>query len=131
MNYRIEMGVSTALILFGLLPALAGGKIYTNKDLEKYSNKRGKEATVKYNGKKVSLDFTDASLTAVFSLISDIARQDGYTLLVDPGIKERITLKIANVPWDEALDFLTESHNLVKAVKDKTITISPGKQGGH
>jgi type II secretory pathway component HofQ len=115
------------LILFHISTVFGGGKIYTNKDLEKYISKKAQETAVKYTGKRVTLDFSDANLVGVLSLLSDIARQDGYTLSVDSRIQGKITLKMTNVAWDQVLDFLAEKYHLVKVVKDKTIMISPEK----
>ncbi len=127
------------LFVFPASPLTADDRIYTNKDLERYTNTKsqeapvknqeapvkGQEAPLKYSGKKVTLDFSDANLTAVLSLLSDIAKHDGYTLTADPRIQGKITLKMTNVPWDQVLDFLTENYHLVKVVKEKTITIAP------
>ncbi|MCL5023425.1 MAG: hypothetical protein M1497_08695 [Nitrospirae bacterium] len=120
-------------MLFDAAGVVAENKIYSNKDLEKYIKTKGmeapagKEAPIKFMGKKVTLDFSDANLTSVLSLIADIARKDGYTVTVDPKIQGKITLKMTNVPWNQALDFFVESHGLAKTVKDKMIMIVPGK----
>jgi type II secretory pathway component HofQ len=118
----------TVLVLFAVCSVFAASKkIYTNKDLEKYTGKKSSETAVKYTGRKVTLDFNEANLTGVLTLLSDIARRDGYTLTVDTRIQGKITLKMKNVSWDEVLDFLVENYNLVKTVKDKSIMISPPK----
>ncbi len=122
------MSALTLLVFCALSVAFAGGKkIYTNKDLEKYTGTKGVETPVKYSGRKVTLDFDDASLAGVLTVLSDIARQDGYALTVDKGIQGKITLKMTGVPWDEVLDFLVENHDLVKTVKGKSILLSPPK----
>jgi type IV pilus assembly protein PilQ len=115
------------LILFYVLPVSGGGKIFTNKDLEKYVNKKSQETAVKYTGEKVTIDLSDASLVGVLSLLSDIARHDGYILSVDSRIQGKITLRMTNVPWDQILDFLVENYRLIKVAKDKTIMISPSR----
>jgi len=125
---RMTMFALTVVVVFAVSSVFGGGKkVYTNKDLEKYVSKKGHEISSKYTGRKVTLDFNEANLTGVLTLLSDMARQDGYTLTVDKRIQGKITLKIKKMPWDHILDFLVENYNLVKVVKDKTITISPGK----
>jgi type IV pilus assembly protein PilQ len=122
---RMTILALSALILFNVSPVSGQGRVYTNKDLEKYFGKKNQEAPVKYAGTKVTLDFSNANLTGVLSLLSDIARHDGYTISADQRIQGKITLKMTNVPWDQVLDFLVENYRLVKEVKDKTIVIAP------
>ncbi len=123
------MMIALILLVFCALSVVfaAGKKIYTNKDLEKYAGHKGVETPIKYTGRKVTLDFDDANLSGVLTVLSDIVRQDGYTLTVDKGIQGKITLKMTRVAWDEVLDFLVENHGLVKTVKGKSIIVSPPK----
>ncbi len=134
---KIASLVLAALILFQVCPVIGQEMIYTNKDLEKYIDKKSQEKSVstsapqsasqvKFAGKKVSIDVSDANLSGVLSLLSDIARQDGFVLSVDPRTQGKITLKMTNVPWDQLLDFLIENYHLSKVVKDKMIMIAPG-----
>lgn len=126
MRRCMTLFVVASLVVFMVLPGFAiGKKIYTNKDLEKYVGKKAQETPMKYSGRKVTLDFDDANITGVLALLSDIARQDGYTLAVDKRIRGKITLKMTDVSWDEVLDFIVENHNLLKTVKGKSIMVSP------
>lgn len=124
---RMTLLALGALILLQVSPVAGEDRVYTNKDLEQYGDTKSQETPVrvKYAGKKVTLDLTDANLLGALTLLSDIARQDGYTLSVDPRVQGKITLKMTNVPWDQVLDFLAENYHLSKAVKDKTIVIAP------
>jgi len=122
------MFVLPLLVLFAVSSVFAEGKkIYTNKDLEKYTGRKSQETPVKYTGRKVTLDVNEAHLTGVLTVLSDIARQDGYTLTVDKRIQGKITLKMSSVSWDEVLDFLVEGNNLAKTVEGKSIFLSPSK----
>lgn len=125
---RMTLLALGAFILFQVSPVAGEGRVYTNKDLERYGDAKNKETPVpvKYAGKKVTLDLSDANLSGAITLLSDIARQDGYTLSVDPRVQGKITLKMTNVPWDQVLDFLAENYHLSKVVKDKRILITPG-----
>jgi len=105
--------VSLFVLLASSAAFAAELKIYTNKDLEKYT------------GRRVTLDFKNSNLTGVLSVLSDIARQDGYTLTIDKRIQGKITVKMKNVAWDKVLDFIVQEHRLVKTVNGKSITISP------
>lgn len=128
MTKRMMMSALHLLVFFAVSSVFAESrKIYTNKDLEKYTGRKSQETPVKYTGRKVTLDFVEANLTGVLTVLSDIARQDGYTLTVDKRIQGKITLKMTSVSWDEVLDFLVESHNIAKTMEGKSIILSPPK----
>jgi len=76
----------------------------------------------KYTGKKISLDFQDADIVPIFRLLADIS---GYNIVVDPNVKGRLTMKLVNVPWDQALDLICKTFYLGKAVEGNIIRIAP------
>lgn len=76
----------------------------------------------KYTGKKISLDFQDADIVPIFRLISDIS---GYNIVVSPEVKGRLTMKLINVPWDQALDLILKTFSLGKSVDGNIIRIAP------
>ncbi len=76
----------------------------------------------KYTGQLVSLDFQDADIVPIFRFLGDIA---GYNVVIHPSVKGRITLKLKNVPWDQALDIILEISNLGKSVEDNILRIAP------
>ncbi|RMG73663.1 MAG: hypothetical protein D6710_03025, partial [Nitrospirae bacterium] len=78
----------------------------------------------KYTGKRISLDFQDAEIIPIFRLLADVS---GYNIVVDPGVKGKITMKLINVPWDQALDLILKTHNLGKIVEGNIIRIAPNQ----
>ncbi|MGE5300955.1 MAG: secretin N-terminal domain-containing protein, partial [Acidobacteriota bacterium] len=70
-----------------------------------------------YSAKKISLDFQDADVGPIFRLLADV---NNYNLVLDPGVKGKITIKLMNVPWDQALDIVTRQSNLSYRI-DKNI----------
>lgn len=76
----------------------------------------------KYTGKKISLDFQDADIVPMFRLFSDIS---GYNMVVNPEVKGKITMKLINVPWDQALDLILKTFSLGKIVEGNIIRIAP------
>ena len=125
-KYVMVLAVA-AFVVMSVVTGFAqnGKKVYTNKDLEKYVGQKTQEVQIRYSGRKVTLDFDDASVTGILALLADIARQDGYMLTVDKRIQGKATLKMTEVSWDQVLDFLAENYNLVKTVKGKSIVIAP------
>jgi type IV pilus assembly protein PilQ len=57
----------------------------------------------KYRGKKISLDFQNAEIVPIFRLLADV---NGYNLVVDPSVQGKVTIKLMNVPWDQALEII-------------------------
>lgn len=76
----------------------------------------------KYKGQKISLDFQDAEIGPIFRLLADIS---GYNFVIDPAVKGRITMKLMNVPWDQALDIILQTFSLGKSVDGNIIWIAP------
>src|SRR3989475_9473951 len=65
--------------------------------------------TERFIGKRISLDFQDADISSVLRLIADVS---GLNMVVGAAVKARVTLKLLNVPWDQALDLILKLNNL-------------------
>jgi len=76
----------------------------------------------KYTGKLISLDFQDADIVPIFRFLGDVA---GYNVVIHPSVKGKITLKLLNVPWDQAMDIILEISNLDSSVEDNILRIAP------
>lgn len=62
-----------------------------------------------FTGQKISLDFQDAEVANVMRLIADVS---DLNLVVGEEVKGKITLKLFNVPWDQALDIILKAKGL-------------------
>jgi len=91
---------------------------------ESKASKTGPEELVqgKYTGTRISLDFQDADIVPIFRLLADVS---GYNVVIDPGVKGKITMKLINVPWDQALDLILKTFNLDKEIEGNIIRIAP------
>jgi type IV pilus assembly protein PilQ len=76
----------------------------------------------KYTGRKISLDFHDADIISILRLISEVS---GMNIIASPDVKGKITVKLLNVPWDQALDIILKTHHLGKVVEDNIIRVAP------
>lgn len=76
----------------------------------------------KYKGQKISLDFQDADIGPIFRLLADIS---GYNFVIDPAVKGKITLKLMNVPWEQALDIILQTFSLGKSIEGNIVWIAP------
>jgi type IV pilus assembly protein PilQ len=77
------------------------------------------------NGTKViSLDFQDADIVPILRLLGDVS---GYNMVVHPDVKGKITMKLLNVPWTQALEIIIKTFNLEKVVEGNIIRIATVK----
>ncbi len=75
-----------------------------------------------YTGELISLDFKDGDIQDIFRLFSDIS---GLNIVVQPGVSGRITLKLVEVPWDQALELILKTHKLGFIVEGNVVRIAP------
>ena len=75
----------------------------------------------KYTGAPISLDFKDGDLQDIFRLFSDIS---GSNVVVNPGVSGKVTLKLQEVPWDQALDLILKTNGLGSTVENNVIRIA-------
>ncbi len=76
----------------------------------------------KYQGQKISVDFQDADICSIFRLFADIG---GYNLVLDPAVRGKITIKLLNTPWDQAIDIILHTFSLGKIVEGNVLWIAP------
>lgn len=62
-----------------------------------------------YTGERISLDFQNADMHNVIRIIGEIS---GKNVVVSDAVSGKVTLKLKDVPWDQALDIVLSSHNL-------------------
>ncbi len=75
----------------------------------------------KYVGRKISLDFQDADIIDIIRLIADVS---GLNIVVGDEVKGKMTLKLVNVPWDQALDTILKINILGQQRDGNIIVIS-------
>jgi|Deesub1362A_J573_1020465.scaffolds.fasta_scaffold00071_19 type IV pilus secretin PilQ/predicted competence protein len=76
----------------------------------------------KYTGQRISLDFQNADIVPIFMLLGEVG---GLNVVVHPQVKGTITLKLKDVPWDQALDILLETFGLGKRIEGNVMKIAP------
>jgi type IV pilus assembly protein PilQ len=101
----------------------AAGKPAPQKREAPPETKRDKDPVAAYRGKNISLDFKDADIRSVLRLISEIS---GRKIVADGDVQGKITIRLTNVPWDQALDVILEYHQWKKTEEGNTIRISNG-----
>ncbi|MDM1310866.1 type IV pilus secretin PilQ [Acinetobacter indicus] len=79
-------------------------------------------AAQSYTGKKISLDFQDIEVRRVLQLLADFI---GINMVAADTVQGNITLRLKDVPWDQALDIILKTKNLDKRRNGNVIWIAP------
>jgi len=75
----------------------------------------------RYSGEPISLKLVEVSLVDFFRLISEVS---GLNILIDPDVSGTVSLNMEQVPWDQLLDFVLQSHGLVRRIEGNLVRIS-------
>ncbi len=84
---------------------------------------QGAPARAQYSGKKVSFEFKDIDIHNLLRIISEVSK---LNIVVADDVKGTVTIRLRNVPWDEALDIILASKGLGKK-SSETSSVSPLK----
>ena len=82
---------------------------------------RGVGAKKEYTGQKISLEFKDADIKNVFRLLGEVS---GKNILVTDDVNRKVTVRLIEVPWDQAMDLIIETNGLGKDESGNIIRIS-------
>jgi type IV pilus assembly protein PilQ len=75
-----------------------------------------------YTGKRVTLEFADADIRKIFQLIAEVSN---LNFLVGDDVSGTISIKLVNVPWDQALDVILETKGLGMKKEGNIVMIRP------
>jgi type IV pilus assembly protein PilQ len=79
----------------------------------------------KYIGQRLSFDFKDADIKNVFRLLAEVS---GLNIVVTADVNKKVTLRLVDVPWDQALDLLIDTNGLGKEEVGNVVRISTAGQ---
>src|SRR5881296_1667736 len=77
--------------------------------------------TPQYSGEIISLDLRDYDIKDFFRLISEIS---GLNIVLDPNVSGTVTLKLVDVPWDQALDVVLKNYQLGGLLQGNVLRIA-------
>ncbi|UVM27884.1 type IV pilus secretin PilQ [Pseudomonas sp. B21-021] len=78
-----------------------------------------------YNGEKLSLNFQDIDVRSVLQLIADFTN---LNLVASDTVQGGITLRLQNVPWDQALDLVLKTKGLDKRKVGNVLLVAPADE---
>ena len=78
-----------------------------------------------YEGSRITLNFQDIQVRSVLQLIADVS---DLNIVVSDSVTGNLTLRLTNVPWDQALDIVLETKNLDMRRSGNVIWIAPAQE---
>ena len=80
-----------------------------------------KPLATRYKGQKISMDFKDADIHNILRLIGEVSN---LNIITSDDVKGKITIRLMTVPWDQALDVILSTKNLIKIEEGNIIRIA-------
>lgn len=93
-----------------------------SKDIQDQSLLPPGDSKRRYDGEPLSLNFQDIEVRAVLQLIGDFTNTN---VVVSDAVSGSITLRLNNVPWDQALDIILQTKGLSMQKNGDVIFIAP------
>ncbi|MTD18572.1 type IV pilus secretin PilQ [Pseudomonas sp. CCM 7891] len=78
-----------------------------------------------FSGEKLTLNFQDIEIRTVLQQIADVA---GLNLVASDEVQGSITLRLKDVPWDQALDLVLQTKGLDKRVTANVMLVAPADE---
>ena len=89
------------------------------------SEKPKDKKEIVYEGKAISLNFQDIPVRTVLQLIADF---NGLNLVITDSVSGNITLRLDDVPWEQALDIILKVRGLGKRMDGNVLMIAPATE---
>ena len=109
-------------------PAIAQGEKVYQAEQTATVQERQQGAALKpgekkvYTGRRVSLEFSDADIRKILQLIAEVSN---LNFLIGDDVSGTISIKLVNVPWDQALEVILDSKGLEKKQVGNIMYIKP------
>lgn len=78
--------------------------------------------SVAYTGRLISLDLQDADIDSALRIIAEVSN---LNIVAGDGVVGKVTLKLVDVPWDQALDVILKNHGLDKVLEGNVLRVAP------
>ncbi|WP_147652578.1 type IV pilus secretin PilQ [Vulcaniibacterium gelatinicum] len=85
----------------------------------------GAEAVRAYSGRPVTFNFQDVPVRTVLQLI---AEESGLNIVASDTVSGNVTLRLVNVPWDQALDIILRAKGLDKRRDGNVVWVAPQEE---
>ncbi len=92
---------------------------------KKAASDTGADEKKEYKGERLTLNFQDIETRAVLQLLADAS---GQNIVVSDTVNGSVTLRLQNVPWDQALDIVLRTKGLDKRQEGNVIIVAPSAE---
>ncbi|WP_249419258.1 type IV pilus secretin PilQ [Hydrogenophilus thiooxidans] len=79
----------------------------------------------KYQGERLTLDFQNVEVRALLQVLADFS---GFNIIASDTVQGTITLRLKDVPWDQALDIILQAKGLDKRQNGAIIWVAPTQE---
>lgn len=93
--------------------------------LTKAEVEASKKDELGYSGERLSLNFQDIEVRSVLQLIADFT---GINVVVSDTVNGSLTLRLKNVPWDQALDIILKTKGLAMRQTGNVMLVAPSEE---
>lgn len=90
--------------------------------ISKEEEEKKKRDKFGFTGERLSLNFQDIEVRSVLQLLADFT---GLNLVVSDSVTGNLTLRLKNVPWDQAMDIILKTKGLAQRRAGNVILIAP------
>ncbi len=99
-------------------------RVYTIEvaPISKEEEEQRKKEKFGFTGERLSLNFQDIEVRSVLQLLADFT---GLNLVVSDSVEGNLTLRLKNVPWDQAMDIILKTKGLDQRRAGNVILIAP------
>ena len=94
-------------------------------DINQVKSKTTKEESKNYDGKSLSLNFQSIPVRTVLQIIADY---NDFNLVTSDTVEGDITLRLDDVPWDQALDLILQTKGLDKRIQGNILMVAPAAE---
>jgi len=90
--------------------------------ISKEEEEKNRKAKFGYTGERLSLNFQDIEVRSVLQLLADFT---SLNLVVSDSVTGNLTLRLKNVPWDQAMDIILKTKGLAQRKSGNVILVAP------
>ncbi len=97
-------------------------EVQTGSEAAGFAANLNAQAAGRYNGRRIDLDLKDADIHNILRLLADVGR---VNIVTADDVSGNVTIRMRNVPWDQALDVVLQAKGLGMVRSGNLIRVAP------
>lgn len=123
-KYEVSEQAGVFKIDFPLVAEKAGavkdGEVITEETMASLMAAAGEQK--EFTGKRIDLDMTDANISDILRLMAEVS---DLNIIASDDVTGTISLRLKNVPWDQAFEIILKAKGLDKMVEGNVVRVAP------